>query len=736
MRETSRGPRCRAKYEPECAKDNVVSCAEAKEAGGATQAVSSSSLNEAWCAFFQNNDKSMMLSGAETMARPTSSASPARSPDKPQRRQFACEAETGSGGERGSKRTAVWLEDSPNPATNGRGAGKRPFPVGSARETLSQEDPGVPGCKELMEKRRCSVKTACGAQGGSEGGGVKALVPEAPAKTQPEPSGESDQDHQGTASRFGDLSPEEISECVAMVLGLEQGRGGQATVALDDVQGFAELSEEQQSVARVVASGRNIFFTGPAGTGKSHLLSFLVRYLTARHSAAGVAVTATTGIAAQNIGGCTLHSFSGLGMSDESSNTLATENQRAQLLRRVQRRRAAWTAVKVLIIDEVSMLKAATFEVLDFVARELRERPDEVFGGVQLVLCGDFFQLPPVQIRGCSDNEPLFCFESRVWPQAVHEVRDLKRAFRQHQLGFVRMLNELRVGIVSNECAVALRERTNVPLDEARIVPTKLFSRNKTVEEENSAELEKLSGAAVLFLAHDAATEHLCDVYPGLDPKVLSQTRAACLALDALSLKVGAQVMLLRNMGSRFVNGSRGVVVAFERFASAEELVRLSEDSGNNPGCLRWDEDARRAAKQWAALQTKSMSPLMSRFPTGSVCLPVVEFSSGQRMLVPPASFCFMRGTEMVCYRVQIPLRLAWAITIHKCQGMTLDCAQVCLGNIFETGQAYVALSRVRDLSGLFIRGSWKETAIRANSRVLEFAKKHGFLDDVLQSTR
>lgn len=386
-----------------------------------------------------------------------------------------------------------------------------------------------------------------------------------------------------------------------------------------------DLNTQQRAVLDAVLAGRSVFYTGCAGTGKSFLLRAIVRALPRRTTW----VTAMTGVAALQIGGSTLHSRAGIGLARRAADDLVRFMKRQT--------RAAWRDCVVLIIDEVSMLSRALFEKLDAIGRAVRSdaRP---FGGIQLVLCGDFHQLPPVGAG--ADGE--FCFESPMWDAAVPHRYELTEVFRQRDAAFVALLAEVRSGVLSPD-AVARLAALDRPLPDGAVEPTRLFPTNGRVDDLNERALGRLDGETCVYNALDYARTEEARALLG-----------ACIAPPSLALKVGAQVMLVRNLDETHVNGSRGVVVRFH--------------------------------------------------PTSS--MPVVRFLRGDELMMEPQVW-EVEGDDgaVVASRTQVPLRLAWAVTIHKSQGLTIDWLDVDLEGTFACGQAYVALSRARSLEGLRVRG-------------------------------
>ncbi|CAN0109584.1 unnamed protein product [Pylaiella littoralis] len=424
------------------------------------------------------------------------------------------------------------------------------------------------------------------------------------------------------------------------------------------------LSEDQQrAVNLVVENQKSIFFTGCAGTGKSLVLNRILTRL-AEAGVSGVFPTATTGLAACQVKGTTLQQFAGIGKARGSGEeVLKVVEKRPDAVRR-------WKAVQVLIVDEISMLDADTFDALEYVARSLRgvQAP---FGGIRLVLSGDFFQLPPVSRRG--EPEKNLCFEAKSWKACVEETVELKLVFRQRDNKFVKLLSKVRWGKCTPEVLAELRgcSVTSSTVEEGSqgvgdgIEKTQLTTHKADVLRVNEERLAQLEGTEVVSRADNR----------GNRPDYLRQLDDSCSAPTTLRLKVGAQVILVKNLapGRGLANGSRGVVV---RFAT-------STSSGAR--------------------------------------LPVVRFISGLEEVIRPEEFPLYVGGAVVASRRQLPLALAWALSVHKSQGMSLDRASVCLSRAFEYGQAYVALSRVRSLEGLSVIGNIDPSKIRAHPRVVAF---------------
>eukprot|EP01012_Entosiphon_sulcatum_P032734 TRINITY_DN4158_c0_g1_i1.p1 TRINITY_DN4158_c0_g1~~TRINITY_DN4158_c0_g1_i1.p1 ORF type:complete len:616 (+),score=58.41 TRINITY_DN4158_c0_g1_i1:23-1849(+) len=453
-----------------------------------------------------------------------------------------------------------------------------------------------------------------------------------------------------------------------------------------------DLSPSQQFVLDVVLSGRSVFYTGAAGTGKSHLLKVIVSQLQASNKQ--VYVTASTGIAAVNIGGITIHSWAGVGYGDLPVDKLwfRLRNQKENV--------AWWRQADVLIIDEISMLSGELLDKLNTLAKRIRSNSNP-FGGIQLVLVGDFCQLPPVTDRNSTPPKlgVDFCFNSVAWKECIASCLELREQFRQSDEQFISALQEVRLGNPS-PATDELFAQQNFELDVANgIKPTILYCRNTDVTAENESQLTKLTGEEISFSADDV---YFCKKHDYLK---------GCQAPPNVVLKVGAQVVLLQNVIERvggrrrflgqnqLVNGSRGVVSGFiDSQRVADALIAMSPSQNKNQ-----------------ALPLGQASWL-ARHPV----LPIVSFENGRQHVVLPATFSVEINSETKAYRVQIPLKLAWALTIHKSQGLTLDKVIVNLIGVFECGMSYVALSRARTLRGLKILG-YHRSIVKAHPAVIEF---------------
>jgi ATP-dependent DNA helicase PIF1 len=402
---------------------------------------------------------------------------------------------------------------------------------------------------------------------------------------------------------------------------------------------------QQTDALDLLKMGKNIFLTGAAGAGKTYLLNKYINYL--RYNNVGVAVTASTGIAATHLQGSTIHSWSGIGVKD---NLVAKDFENLLKDKRIKRN---YKKTKVLIIDEISMLHAYQLDMVDSIARHILNS-EKTFGGIQLVLCGDFFQLPPV---GPGIQEKLFAFESLAWKSGDINVCYLQEQHRQVNDPLVDVLNEIRSGTAGESTKIPLRTRYKKE-PQGPTKATKLYSRNMNVDTINERELENIQGKEKIFTME---AEGISALVAGM--------KKSCLAPEQLKLKIGAEVMFVKNdILGRYVNGTRSVVIGFDR---------------------------------------------------GSNGWPIVKTYDNEIITVTPDEWKSEENGIVHATIRQVPLRLAWAITIHKSQGMTLDAAEIDLGDAFEPGMGYVALSRVRSLNGLKLM-NLNEMALKVHPKILQ----------------
>ena len=450
----------------------------------------------------------------------------------------------------------------------------------------------------------------------------------------------------------------------------------------------------QSSALDILKTGQNVFLTGSAGSGKTYTLNQYIDYLRARR--VPVAVTASTGIAATHMNGTTIHSWSGIGIKDELSDRDLSNLARKQFLAD----RLKDTAV--LVIDEISMLHAKQINLVSQVLKHVRKN-DKAFGGIQVVVAGDFFQLPPIGSKGESNREK-FAFMSEAWLDAKFHICYLSEQHRQVSdaanggLDLDDILNQIRRQEVTFEAIAALEATYDQSVDIKR---TRLYTHNLNVNKINDKELAALDGEMMRFEA--TATG---------DSKLVETLKKTVRTQDELILKVGAKVMFIKNNAELGVsNGTMGELIGFaavkidESKDSSEALIEDDSSDDTNEDNANEDDAVENTAKGKKSAAKKDKEKPKTKKPTTQK-MPVVRLNSGREVIAEPEEWMIEDETgDVLASYEQVPLCLAWAITIHKSQGMTLDAAEIDLSRTFELGQGYVALSRLKSLSGLQLLG-------------------------------
>lgn len=394
-------------------------------------------------------------------------------------------------------------------------------------------------------------------------------------------------------------------------------------------------------------AGHSVLLTGQAGSGKTHTLNEFIRL--AKKQGKSVAVTATTGLAATHLGGSTIHSWSGMGVHDELQNNFFRDLPKG--------RRETIQKADVLVIDEISMLHDFRLDMLNAITKTVRDS-EKPFGGLQVILCGDFFQLPPV--NRADETQGGFVVHSQAWQELEPIVCYLSEQHRQNDDGFLEILTALRNNDLRQRHAKALLARIDAPLPGDQVV-TELHTTNVNVDAINHAALLMLDGEEHSYPMLTTGKENYVDAL-----------KRSCLAAETLILKKGAFVMFIKNSADKkYVNGTLGVVEDFEEL-------------------------------------------------TG---YPEVRLRNGNLVVASPETWELRDGDKKRASITQVPLRLAWAITVHKSQGMTLDAARIDLRKAFVEGMGYVALSRVRSLDTLSLAGI-NRMALKVSDDALQIDQK------------
>ncbi len=449
---------------------------------------------------------------------------------------------------------------------------------------------------------------------------------------------------------------------------------------------------KQATALDILKSGKNVFLTGSAGSGKTYTLNEYIHYLRARR--VPVATTASTGIAATHMNGITIHSWSGIGIKDELSERDLANLSRKKILKDRLRETA------VLIIDEISMLHAKQLNAVNQVLKHMRQS-EAPFGGIQLVVAGDFFQLPPVGSRG-ETNREKFAFMSEAWLEAGFKVCYLTEQHRQNTdeeddtINLDTILNQIRGEQgVSFEAIEALQ---NTFYQDVDINRTRLFTHNVNVNKINEHELALLNGETVTYhaIAHG-------------DNKLVETLKKSVRTSDELTLKVGAKVMFIKNNNELGVsNGTMGELVGFttiKPLASSSDRSAISDDAEHDDlDNEATDTDIEETDETIIAVDGEEEPESKTLVSTDRY--PVIKLNNGRQVIAEAEEWVVEdENGEILASYTQIPLTLAWAITIHKSQGMTLDAAEIDLSKTFELGQGYVALSRLKSLEGLKLLG-------------------------------
>ena len=451
---------------------------------------------------------------------------------------------------------------------------------------------------------------------------------------------------------------------------------------------------KQSTALDILKTGNNVFLTGSAGSGKTYTLNQYIHYLRARRIS--VATTASTGIAATHMNGITIHSWSGIGIKDELSDRDLANLSRKKILKDRLRDTA------VLIIDEISMLHAKQLNAVNQVLKHMRQN-DKPFGGIQVVVAGDFFQLPPVGSRGESNREK-FAFMSDAWLEAGFKICYLTEQHRQNTedetevISLDNILNQIRGE--EGVSAEAIQALQNTFYQDVDINRTRLFTHNVNVNKINENELALLDGETVTYraIAHG-------------DDKLVETLKKSVRTSDELTLKVGAKVMFIKNNNELGVsNGTMGELVGFttiKPLKSTKERNFSEEDLEDDLEAIENENASEESANHDESLtQIEDDSEAEDKTLVSADRYPIIKLNSGRQVIAEGEEWVVEdEHGEVLASYTQIPLTLAWAITIHKSQGMTLDAAEIDLSKTFELGQGYVALSRLKSLEGLKLLG-------------------------------
>lgn len=420
----------------------------------------------------------------------------------------------------------------------------------------------------------------------------------------------------------------------------------------------------QERATELALQGHSLFLTGQAGTGKTYTLNSIIKTLT--ENGKRVTRTASTGIASTHINGTTIHSWAGVGIKSKLS---------ADDLYKIKNNNFSFNRINntdVLIIDEISMLPDYVFDLVNEVCSFIKDKK-QFFGGIQLIVCGDFFQLPPVNRNG---NGNLYCFNSGVWNSLNMKVCYLDHIYRQSDPEFIDLLNSIRTNSIEEKHINLLNslKKNTKNIDKA----VNLYPKNINVDIENTRELNKLNKESHIFRSNSDGVGF-----------VIERIKKNMIVNDTIIIKEGAKVMLAANKYEKgiplpiFVNGTLGTVQMIIKKDDIEEIIIKTSKT---------EEIISLKRHKWAEIEVDRL------------------------------------GKEKTVAKVeQFPLKLAWALTVHKSQGATLDYVNLDLTETFTHNMGYVALSRATSLEGIHLSG-FNETALEIDPVIIakdkEFQEK------------
>lgn len=421
------------------------------------------------------------------------------------------------------------------------------------------------------------------------------------------------------------------------------------------------LTKKQEDAFEYMKKGNNVFLTGPGGSGKSFILKYFIDWYKNQNidNESKIFITSTTGLSSLLIDGMTIHRYSGIGTGEKDVDFLY---KKIIKMKNIKKR---WCITNILIIDEISMMGGDLFDKLEILARKIR-KIDEPFGGIQLIISGDFLQLPPI-------NSNIFCFESFSWDFVINKIFYFDKIIRQDNIQLQNILNNIRIGIINNDVKDLLNSCLNKKLDDIDgIQPTLLFSKKNMVIEYNNEELNKLINSGYTGYEYNSKYEFK-NIKEESKNFYIDLINSNYQVENNLCFTLFSQVMLIINMPEHgLANGSRGIIIDF-----TDTIIKF----------------------------------------------PIVKFLNGIILEINMHNFILDEG-EYTIIKKQIPLILSWAITIHKAQGMSLELVKTDIGNtIFEYGQAYVVLSRIKNINGLSLININYEK-IRAHPKILDFYDK------------
>jgi ATP-dependent DNA helicase PIF1 len=434
------------------------------------------------------------------------------------------------------------------------------------------------------------------------------------------------------------------------------------------------ISDEQKLALYLSTKNKSLFITGGAGTGKSFIIKKIIQEF--KKMELNILITASTGTASYNINGCTIHRALGLNHTPKKEQMYSKE--------------ILINNLDVIIIDEISMISCELFDIIYDGINEIRNK-NGINKKIQYIIVGDFLQLPPVD----KYNDIKFAFESKNWKKCIDEIIELKINYRNKNNNYLEILKNIRNGICTDDDETFIKSLYNNNIIYDDIIPTKIYTTNKEVDKENIKNLENLKGKLYKYKMfyekkYDASILNIEDINEKLDNIVKDFNN------KLINLKIGAQIMITRNISNDIYNGIRGVITGFK------ENYKLNCDK-----IPEWKKNKIYIIKEF--------------IQNNNYILPIIKLENNKFITLEPMVFTEEIDNSYVNI-VQLPIKLCYALTVHKCQGMSINKCIIKLNSIFVSGQTFVALSRVIDIKNVKVI-NFNKKKVYVNNKCINFYK-------------
>lgn len=448
----------------------------------------------------------------------------------------------------------------------------------------------------------------------------------------------------------------------------------------DVIKKYKNLSNEQKIALEWCMKRESVFITGGAGTGKSYLIRKIIDELEKNNLK--ILITASTGTAAYNINGRTVHNALGLKHKPEKNQMYTKEH--------------IINSIDVIVIDEISMISCELFDIIYEGINEIRFK-NKINKNIQYILVGDFLQLPPVD----KNNKNIkFAFESKNWKKCINKIIELKLNFRNKNNIYLDILEKIRNGICTYEDEIFIKNLSKNSINYKEIIPTKIYITNREVNQENDNNLSKLKGKLYKYemiyeknynIDDDDDNLNIKDLNDFLD-NIINNCNIKC-----IDLKVGAQIIITRNISKDVYNGCRGIVIGFKQDY---------EIKNNN-------------IPDW---KKEKISKIYEFIKKNNNVLPIIKLENDKTFILEPISFIYDGMYDSYVDIIQLPIKLAYAMTVHKCQGMSINKCIIKLNGIFVSGQTFVALSRITNLDNMKVI-NFNRKKVYADEKCINFYK-------------